>query len=74
MEKVIQMRDLADFSENMQLSEVTYSISNMSVGVSRFSLKKIGTITVNPKVTSHFIFSLEKNKCRNFWKKEFAEN
>ena len=44
------MKDLADFSENMQLSEVTHSISNMSVGVSRFSLRKIGTITVNPKV------------------------
>ncbi|CAI4230006.1 unnamed protein product [Auanema sp. JU1783] len=43
------VRDLADFNENFSLSEVTYNISNMSIGISKLSIRKLGKIDINPK-------------------------
>ena len=44
------MKELANFEENFKLSEAAFTISNMSVGISRMTLKKLGTIEVNPRV------------------------
>ncbi|VDO60737.1 unnamed protein product [Heligmosomoides polygyrus] len=42
-------RDMADFDENFRLAEATYTISNLSLGVSRMALKKVGVVSINPK-------------------------
>ncbi|CAD6196484.1 unnamed protein product [Caenorhabditis auriculariae] len=44
-----EAKKLADFEENFRLADATYTISNMSVGISRMALKKVGTVDVNPK-------------------------
>ncbi|PAV78946.1 hypothetical protein WR25_06791 [Diploscapter pachys] len=43
------VKELANFEENFKLSEAAFTISNMSVGISRMTLKKLGTIEVNPR-------------------------
>ncbi|VDM81611.1 unnamed protein product [Strongylus vulgaris] len=40
---------MADFEENFSLAEATYTISNLSLGVSRMALKKVGVVSINPK-------------------------
>ncbi|KIH59025.1 hypothetical protein ANCDUO_10757, partial [Ancylostoma duodenale] len=42
-------REMADFDENFSLAEATYTISNLSLGVSRMALKKVGIVSINPK-------------------------
>ncbi|VDL64614.1 unnamed protein product [Nippostrongylus brasiliensis] len=42
-------REMADFEDNFRLAEATYTISNLSLGVSRMALKKVGVISINPK-------------------------
>ncbi|KAK5977067.1 hypothetical protein GCK32_008829 [Trichostrongylus colubriformis] len=42
-------REMADFDDNFRLAEATYTISNLSLGVSRMALKKVGMISINPK-------------------------
>ncbi|KAK6058706.1 hypothetical protein COOONC_03724 [Cooperia oncophora] len=42
-------REMADFDDNFRLAESTYTISNLSLGVSRMALKKVGVISINPK-------------------------
>uniref|UniRef100_W6N9H6 Strumpellin domain containing protein n=1 Tax=Haemonchus contortus TaxID=6289 RepID=W6N9H6_HAECO len=42
-------REMADFDDNFHLAESTYTISNLSLGVSRMALKKVGVISINPK-------------------------
>ncbi|EYB91544.1 hypothetical protein Y032_0204g1866 [Ancylostoma ceylanicum] len=42
-------REMADFDENFCLAEATYTISNLSLGVSRMALKKVGIVSINPK-------------------------
>lgn len=46
----LQVKELANFEENFKLSEAAFTISNMSVGISRMTLKKLGTIEVTPRV------------------------
>uniref|UniRef100_A0A1I7XP21 WASH complex subunit strumpellin n=1 Tax=Heterorhabditis bacteriophora TaxID=37862 RepID=A0A1I7XP21_HETBA len=43
------VKEMADFDENFRLAEATFIISNMSVGISRMALRRIGILEVNPK-------------------------
>ncbi|KAE9421701.1 hypothetical protein Angca_003132, partial [Angiostrongylus cantonensis] len=45
-----QVRTMADFEENFHFAEATYTISNLSLGISRMALRKVGIVNVNPKV------------------------
>ncbi|ETN70405.1 hypothetical protein NECAME_14796 [Necator americanus] len=45
-----QAREMADFEENFSLADATHTISNLSLGVSRMTLKKVGLVSINPKV------------------------
>ncbi|PIO69873.1 hypothetical protein TELCIR_08291 [Teladorsagia circumcincta] len=47
--KIVVAREMADFDDNFRLAESTYTISNLSLGVSRMALKKVGMISINPK-------------------------
>ncbi|KAK6731843.1 hypothetical protein RB195_007976 [Necator americanus] len=42
-------REMADFEENFSLADATHTISNLSLGVSRMTLKKVGLVSINPK-------------------------
>ncbi|KJH41392.1 hypothetical protein DICVIV_12637 [Dictyocaulus viviparus] len=43
------MKMMADFDDNFRLAETTCTISNLSLGVSRMALKRVGFLSVNPK-------------------------
>ncbi|CAJ0956773.1 unnamed protein product, partial [Mesorhabditis belari] len=44
-----QAKEMADFESNFKLAEATSTISNMSVGISRMALTKVGTLEVRPR-------------------------
>ncbi|KAJ1374630.1 hypothetical protein KIN20_037361 [Parelaphostrongylus tenuis] len=48
MDKAV-VRARADFEENFHFAEVTFTISNLSLGISRMALRKVGVVSVNPK-------------------------
>ncbi|CAJ0573801.1 unnamed protein product, partial [Mesorhabditis spiculigera] len=44
-----EAKEMADFESNFKLAEATSTISNMSVGISRMSLTRVGTLEVRPR-------------------------